>query len=169
MSSLYFGPLVISLSGYHCITIVYCQLLVPVDFSKRFDFITISLDKIFSKTDLDKAASAACRCSWVSPLAAGPDLDWAGWLGPALAAWGWEAACASPSFWPLPANLNLASVFFFSKKRLMADIFGVFLYKDRSRLCWNLVDCYKSLYHSMNDACFRKASEMSLLFMTTVF
>ena len=74
---------------------------------------------------LCSAADAANRCSWLKAplLLFAPDEDEL------------EVGClledcpdaallldASPSFCPEPANLNLASVFFFSKNLLMADM-----------------------------------------------
>ena len=74
---------------------------------------------------LCNAADAANRCSWLKA----PRLLFAPWFdedeladAEALEELGLEEDALSPSFCPEPANLNLASVFFFLKNSLMADM-----------------------------------------------
>ena len=79
-------------------------------------------------TYLCNAADAANRCSWLKA----PRLLFAPWfdedelVAAALEEVGLldcpEEDALSPSFCPEPANLNLASVFFFLKNSLMADM-----------------------------------------------
>ena len=67
---------------------------------------------------LARAASAASRCCddrFFGPPLLDPAAPWLFWVAAARAAVAWAAASASPSFWPFPASLNFASVFFFSK------------------------------------------------------